>query len=106
MESKQFINSIIDTMPLAVFVKDTVNLRYVFWNKYAETLVGFTADEILGKTDYELFPNREANLFTSRDKEVINTKAVLEVYEDEIYTKFGNEHIYLTCQKSTDFRCQ
>ncbi len=43
-ESKQFINSIIDTMPVAVYVKDAVDLRYIFWNKTAENLIGFAAE--------------------------------------------------------------
>lgn len=41
-------------MPVAVFVKDVVDLRIVLCNQAAEKLAGVSADEILGKNEYDL----------------------------------------------------
>lgn len=59
--TQQFLYSVIQTMPVAVFVKDVVDLRIVLCNQAAEKLAGVSADEILGKNDYDLFPREEAD---------------------------------------------
>lgn len=57
--AQQFLYSVIQTMPVAVFVKDAADLRIVLCNQAAEKLAGVSADEILGKNDYDLFPKEE-----------------------------------------------
>jgi hypothetical protein len=91
--TQNFMQSVVDTMPVAVFVKDAVDLHYVLWNKATEELVGFPAEEIIGKNDYDLFPEEEADFFTSRDKEVIATKQVIDIPEEVIQTKKRGERI-------------
>lgn len=36
------------------------HLRFVFWNKTAEQLLGFTAEEVIGRYCYEVFAGRDA----------------------------------------------
>jgi signal transduction histidine kinase len=51
------MTNVLDTLPIAVKVKDVSNdLRYTFWNKEAEHLFECTAEEALGKTDFEVLP--------------------------------------------------
>lgn len=89
----QFLNSIIQVMPVAVFVKDAHNLQFVLCNRAAEELVGVSANEIVGKNDYDLFPKEEADFFTKRDKEVLHNIKILEIPEQVIHTKRGETRI-------------
>lgn len=91
--AQQFLHSVIQTMPVAVFVKDVVDLRIVLCNQAAEKLAGVSADEILGKNDYDLFPREEADFFTTRDREALNSKKLLEIPEERIRTKSGETRI-------------
>ncbi|WP_017653639.1 PAS domain-containing sensor histidine kinase [Fortiea contorta] len=91
--TEQFISSIIEMMPVAIFVKDAVDLRFVLWNRSAEELVGLSSDEILGKTDYDLLPVAQADFFTARDQEVLSSKKILEIPEEVITTKQGETRI-------------
>ncbi|WP_321507034.1 PAS domain-containing protein [uncultured Methanoregula sp.] len=50
-----FKQEMIDQLPVAVFMKNVDDGRYVYWNKASEVLFGRPAGEIIGKTDRELF---------------------------------------------------
>ncbi|MBD2439483.1 sensor histidine kinase [Nostoc sp. FACHB-110] len=91
--AQQFLHSVIQTMPIAVFVKDATDLRIVLCNRAAEKLAGVSADEILGKNDYDLFPKEEADFFTQRDHQALNSKTLLEIPEEVIRTKSGETRI-------------
>ncbi|MBD2680616.1 PAS domain S-box protein [Nostoc paludosum FACHB-159] len=91
--AQKFIHSVIQAMPVAVFVKDATDLRFVLCNPAAEELVGASADKILGKTDYDLFPKQEADLFTKKDKEALTSKKVIEIPEEIVHPKSAETHI-------------
>jgi len=91
--AQKFLYSIIQAMPVAVFVKDADDLRYVLCNRAAEKLVGVSANEILGKNDYDLFPEKEADFFTKRDKEALTGIKVVEIPEEIINIKSGGTRI-------------
>ncbi|MFN6487505.1 MULTISPECIES: sensor histidine kinase [unclassified Nostoc] len=91
--AQQFLHSVIQTMPVAVFVKDAADLRIILCNRTAEKLAGVSADEILGNNDYDLFPKEEADFFTQRDHEALNSKTLLEIPEERIRTKSGDTRI-------------
>ena len=55
-KAETFLNSIIDNIPSMVFIKDAKDLRFVRINHTAERLLGLSSHEVLGKNDYELFP--------------------------------------------------
>ena len=67
----QFLDSIIENMPLTLFVKETREMRYVRWNRAAEKVVGFQRSELLGKNVYDLFPQQLADKYTAQDNEVL-----------------------------------
>ena len=57
-----FLNILMDTILSNVFVEITVKdifngFRYIYFNKAAEEFTGVKAEDILGKTDFELFPD-------------------------------------------------
>ncbi|BCL34337.1 PAS domain S-box protein [Nostoc sp. MS1] len=103
--AQRFMYSIIQTMPVAVFVKDATDLRFLLCNRAAEELAGVSAEEILGKNDYDLFPKEEADFFTQRDQEALTSKKVVEIPEEVIHTKNGETRI-LHIKKTPIFDAQ
>lgn len=84
-------NSIIENLPLTLFVKDAgdENLHdYMEWNKAAEELTGILKEEILGKNDFELWPKEEAEFFIKKDNEVMEGGQLLEIHKESITTKY------------------
>ncbi|MDW8202584.1 MAG: adenylate/guanylate cyclase domain-containing protein [Cyanobacteriota bacterium SKYGB_h_bin112] len=54
-ESRQFLDSIIENIPLAISVKDVHDdYRYVLWNRGAEAIYGIPRDQVIGHTDRDL----------------------------------------------------
>ncbi|NOT22014.1 MAG: response regulator [Nitrospiraceae bacterium] len=84
--SKNFLNSVIENLPIMVFVKDTEHLRFVRWNKAAEDLTGLTRESVLGKSDHDFFPQNEAAFFTQKDRDVIESRCLQDIPEEPIAT--------------------
>ena len=73
-ESKQqisFFDSIIDNIPIMLFLKDAKELKFKMINKATEELLGLSRKEMLEKTDYEVFPKNQADFFVKKDREAI-----------------------------------
>ncbi|CDX34540.1 Hybrid sensory histidine kinase (fragment) [Mesorhizobium plurifarium] len=71
---------VMDELPVAAFIKaDDLSIEFV--NKAWCALTGLAKDEVLGKTDRELFATEEADGFSSDDTEVVATGAGREVEE-------------------------
>lgn len=64
------LNQFIDTAPLFVYMKDQ-NLRYRVVNRYALEKMGLNEIDVLGKTDFDLFPEALAQKFHARDRKVL-----------------------------------
>ena len=73
--TKNFLGSVIDHVPAAIFVKDAVNFRYVLVNKNAEEYLGHTRAELIGHTAQELYSSDIARIIAESDALVLNTRA-------------------------------
>ncbi|WP_254721660.1 CHASE2 domain-containing protein [Kovacikia minuta] len=60
--SKEFLNSIINTIPDPIFVKDRRH-RWIVLNQAYSKFLGYPLEELLEKSDYDVFPLQEAELF-------------------------------------------
>lgn len=87
--SRSLLNSVIDNLPLLLFVKDAQELRYVTWNKAGEELLGIAAADVLGKNAYDSFTTEEADRFTAQDREVLSGKNYLDISEETVVTSRG-----------------
>ena len=85
--SEVFLDSIVENIPHMIFVKDASELRFVRFNKAGEELLGHTRQNLIGKSDYELFPKEEADFFTGADRDVLRNREVLDIPEEPILTK-------------------
>lgn len=86
-ESEAFLSSIVENLPLMLFVKDAVDLRFVRFNKAGEDLLGCSREELLGKSDRDFFSREQADFFTSNDKKVLAGRVPLDIPEEEIDTR-------------------
>ncbi|MBA3010871.1 MAG: PAS domain S-box protein [Desulfobacula sp.] len=91
-----FLNTIIENIPIMLFVKDAADLKFVRFNKAGEKLIGFSKEELIGKNDYDFFPQPEADFFTQKDQETLRSGELLDIQEETIQTKKQGERILHT----------
>jgi PAS domain S-box-containing protein len=84
--TKDFLNSVVEHLPIMVFVKDAKELRFIRWNKAAEDVTGFTRESVIGKSDFDFFPHDEATYFTQKDREVIESRSLRDIPEEPLAT--------------------
>jgi PAS domain S-box-containing protein len=95
-ETKNFLDSVIENLPSMVFVKDAADLRFVRFNKAGEELTGYSRADLLGKSDYDFFPQEQADFFVARDREVLASRQLLDIGEEPIHTKVHGVRILHT----------
>jgi two-component system, sensor histidine kinase and response regulator len=86
--TQTLLNSIIENLPTAVFLKDADELKYVLWNKATQELYGYNSEEVVGKTAYELFDTPQAEAFSAQDRETLKTGALLDLPEQTVNTRY------------------
>ena len=91
-ESQQFLQLIMDTIPLAIFWKDRDSI-YLGCNREALYTTGFSrVDEIVGKTDYDLPWGAEvAENIRQGDSEVMDCNAPALRVEESLPQADGNQ---------------
>lgn len=88
-KSQAFLDSIIENMPLMIFIKEANSLRFVRFNKAGGDLLGCDPKELIGKNDYDFFPKAQADFFTSKDRQVLTGQSLVDIPEELIDTKHG-----------------
>ncbi|MBN2656825.1 MAG: transporter substrate-binding domain-containing protein [Spirochaetales bacterium] len=95
-EAETFLEAIVENIPNMVFVKDAETLRFIRLNKAAERILGYSADDLKGKNDYDFFPESEADFFTMKDREALSKREVTDIPEEPILTSSGQSRILHT----------
>jgi PAS domain S-box-containing protein len=95
-DSEAFLDSVIEHIPDMVFVKDADDLRFVRLNRAAEDLLGHGRADLLGKSDFDLFPRDQAERFVAKDREVLSAAGVVDIAEEPIDTSSGERRILHT----------
>ena len=91
MEQKTLLEGIMAISPLSIFVKDCYGI-YRMINKAGAKILGYSAEEIIGRTDKELLPESTASEFFKTDTEVMISGNTLIHVERGIIK--GQEHIF------------
>lgn len=92
--SKEFLQSLIDTIPDPIFVKDR-NHRCVVLNQAYCRFIGYPLEILTCRTDYELFPQAEAEIFWQQNELVFQTHQPRE--NEEYFTDaHGITHLIAT----------
>jgi PAS domain S-box-containing protein len=94
--SQAFLDSVIENIPTMVFVKDAAELRFVRINRAGEELLGHPREEMLGRSDFDIFPPEEAELFVSNDREILERGELIDIPAERVRTGDGDERILHT----------
>jgi diguanylate cyclase/phosphodiesterase with PAS/PAC and GAF sensor(s) len=84
-ETRNFLQALLDNLPVAIFVKDghPENFgAFQFWNQTSEQLFGISAEQAIGKTDYDFFPIEQAKYFYEKDQEIFVKGSVEDILEE------------------------
>ena len=92
--TSRLVDAIIENIPDTVFVKDAEKLAYVRLNRAGEALLGRSRDQLIGKTDFDLFPAGEAEFFVAKDRETLASTAVVDIPEESIQTPRGTRWLH------------
>jgi PAS domain S-box-containing protein len=89
-----FLDSIVENLPIMLFIKDAADLRFERLNKAGEELLGIPREHVLGKNDYDFFPKAEADFFIAKDRDVLEGKQLVDIPEEEIVTSRGKRVLH------------
>jgi PAS domain S-box-containing protein len=94
LAAKEYLDLILNTIADPVFVKDETHRRVLGNDAYCR-LTGFTRDQILGKSDHDLYPRELADHLTREDDLVFAT-GTERVSEEQITDNRGEVHTIST----------
>jgi len=114
IDSEQRLENILNYAPILVYINDLEG-RYLFINEEFERLSGLTFNEVVHKTDLELFPKERAERNVRQNKLVLESKKA-HIFENESIKPDGvhyfvdilfpiidsNDEIYASCGWSID----
>jgi len=89
-DSPDFYQKIIDALPTPIFYRD-LNGVYLMCNKAHEKFTGRPKDQIIGKSVYEIHTKEMADIYSLRDKELLNQPDE-QVYETKVKHNDGTTH--------------
>lgn len=96
VESKRFLDSVIENLPDMVFIKDAEDLKFVYLNRAGEDLLGFSRNDLIGKSDCDFFPLEQAKHFVDRDRAVLRGNEVVSYPSEPVTTRFRGTRLLHT----------
>ena len=81
-ENSVFVSTLLNTIPVPVFYKDTEG-RYIGFNKSFEEFFGQTQQELAGKSVFEIAPRQLAEVYHAKDLELLQHSGS-QVYESQV----------------------
>jgi len=85
--SNAFLDSVIENIPVLVFLKDARELRFVRINRAVEELTGYSCSDLMGKNDYDFVPKEQADFFVGKDRQVLKRKEIVDIPEEPLQTR-------------------
>jgi two-component system cell cycle sensor histidine kinase/response regulator CckA len=102
-----FFRNMLDALDDLVFVKDRKH-RWVFLNMSCCNFWRLPREELLGKTDYDLFPQEQSRVYWEKDEEVFETgRPVLNIepqtIDGRVYTIATKKSLYTDPHTGDDY---
>lgn len=91
---QHLLNGLMESSPSIIYVKDLEG-RYIVVSRQFEQLMGRHKDELLGKSDFDLFDERDALRHIRKDREILSSKEPMHS-QDDILMPDGTERHYLS----------
>ncbi|MDP3564100.1 MAG: PAS domain-containing protein, partial [Methanoregula sp.] len=73
-DEKAFQQEMINHLPVAVFVKNSDDGKYIFWNTTSEQMFDRLAADVIGKTAREVFPGSMAEVIEAEDYAALTSR--------------------------------
>jgi len=85
LKDSSLFQAFLDSLPIMIFIKDA-NSRFAVVNKATALFVGTASTaELIGKTDFDYYPEERAKMFLKDEQDIIRTgKPLLDKYEPNI----------------------
>jgi PAS domain S-box-containing protein len=93
--TREFLDSMLNGLPNPVFVKDERH-RWVILNDSYCRFMGYRREELLGKSEYDFFPEAEADVFWAKDRAVFSGEIDVDENEELFTDAAGKTHVILT----------
>ncbi|MBH1971508.1 PAS domain S-box protein [Moraxellaceae bacterium AER2_44_116] len=83
-----FLHTLIDNIPIAMFVKNARDdFRITEWNKAAEAIFEVAKETVIGRTTHDLWPKEQADIFLADDQRVAQEQRVIDIAEEQCQTQ-------------------
>lgn len=92
--NQEQLQVVLESIQAVAFLKDRQG-RHLLVNRFYENAVGVKKEDIIGKTDLEVFPPEDARQIMALDEQVMSSGKIQTV-EEEIPHPDGSVHAYLT----------
>jgi len=85
-EANRFLDSLIESLPIMVALKDADSLRYVRLNRTVERLMGRSRSELIGRSVHDFLPPEAAEAVSASDREALASEGVVDNQEHRVDT--------------------
>ncbi len=94
--NEQFLEVIVENIPILLGVQEATDLRFVRFNRAGESMFGLRREELLGRTPHEVFPTEAATRYVARDQAILAAGVPVDVPEERVQSKILGERIFYT----------
>jgi diguanylate cyclase (GGDEF)-like protein/PAS domain S-box-containing protein len=95
-ETKQFLDSIIEHIPVAIVVKDATTRKYILVNRAFEMMLGIPRSELLNRTTFDIHRAKDAKSIDDADTEALQNSDRVSYNELEVDTLLRGTRLQAT----------
>jgi diguanylate cyclase (GGDEF)-like protein/PAS domain S-box-containing protein len=95
-ETKRFLDSIIENIPISVVVKDVVTRQYVLVNRAFQDMLGLDRKDLLGRTAFDFYNKKTAEVFETADNNFLRDPQAAKYREYDVDARLNGPRIYAT----------
>ena len=88
-ENREFLQTIIDNVPMMITVKDATTRRYLLANPAVKTIWNISATGVMGKTPEEIFPPERAGQIRANDESALQSAQPLVLSTYPLRSEYG-----------------
>lgn len=92
-KTSQFLDSILDNIPMAIFIKEARGRTYVHVNRFLNEAFRGTSADWIGKTDYDILPKEVAERLVQQDLEVFAGRTIVDIPEELVPNANGQMRV-------------
>jgi PAS domain S-box-containing protein len=101
-EKNILIETLLKNIPIPMFYKDINGIYHNINDKFTEVF-GIEYDEIVGKTCYEIAPQKLADIYKQQDEDLLNSDGSTQIYESHIHNLKTNQRFIVEFHKNILF---